>query len=314
MLRLASLALRGPYAAAAVATGLLFCGLVLPMLAGPMGAFAALMLIWASAAILALVLMRQGLPAAVLTVGAALAMLAVMSVFAKGALWQILLVTVQFWLPALIVAWVLRQTVRLDLAVVAACAIGLAAIVLMYMRLGDPEEAWRQVLTLQFENSGAGEMQGVSAEVMQQMANSMAKLATAASAVMIMLTSVGSVLLARFWQAKLFNPGGFQDEFHQLRFGKAAATVVLIVCAIALTIDNALVSDIAIVLMVAFLFQGLSVVHSLVKQRSMSQGWLVGVYIMMMLPHTIALLGALGLADNWLNVRRLPDSTNNNDS
>ncbi|NRB39316.1 MAG: hypothetical protein HRU20_12745 [Pseudomonadales bacterium] len=48
---------------------------------------------------------------------------------------------------------------------------------------------------------------------------------------MLMMAGFISLALARSWQAKLFNPGGFQQEFHQLRLGK-----IDIVIAVVLTI------------------------------------------------------------------------------
>ena len=43
----------------------------------------------------------------------------------------------------------------------------------------------------------------------------------------IALTSVICLVLGRWWQAILYNPGGFQAEFHQLRFGVVPAVILL---------------------------------------------------------------------------------------
>ena len=60
-------------------------------------------------------------------------------------------------------------------------------------------------------------------------------------------------------------------------------------------------------LLATMMIQGLAVLHGIVKIRGMSGGWLTGTYLMMILPHTSALVGALGIADNWLNIRQLSD-------
>ena len=132
----------------------------------------------------------------------------------------------------------------------------------------------------------------------------MAKLATPTMGIMMMLCGVGSVFLARHWQARLYNPGGFQQEFHQLRFGKTFSLVVLAFSTLAMFLGVSLLNHIAMVLLAAVMFQGLAVMHCVVKNRSMSSAWLVGLYVLLLLPHTSALLGALGLADNWLDVRK----------
>ena len=72
MVKLAEIALRGPFQAASVSTGLLLTGLLLPFLLGAMGAFASLALVWCSAGVLALVLLRQGTNPAFASLGLSL--------------------------------------------------------------------------------------------------------------------------------------------------------------------------------------------------------------------------------------------------
>jgi len=124
---------------------------------------------------------------------------------------------------------------------------------------------------------------------------------------MMMMTGLGSVFLARSWQAQLFNPGGFQQEFHKLRLGKTVSLGVLVVTGLSLLAEWTFLSDVVVVLLAAVMIQGLAVLHGIVKIRGMSAGWLTGTYLMMILPHTSALVGALGIADNWLNIRQLPN-------
>jgi uncharacterized protein YybS (DUF2232 family) len=69
-------------------------------------------------------------------------------------------------------------------------------------------------------------------------------------------------------------------------------------------VGGSLWSGFAMVAIFALFVQGLSVCHALVKQRGLSQGWLVGIYLLLLLPHTVLLLGALGLADNLYQLRQ----------
>ena len=323
MLKLAEMALRGPLQAASVSTGLLITGLLLPFLLGAMGAFASLALVWCSAGVLALVLLRQGTQSALISLGIALVLVSVLSIFMGSGWLQMILVTLQFWLPALILGLVLRQTVSLDLAVAAGAGIGIFSVLMMHLLMGNPEAVWQsffeghlQNTLLQIESSGDESASGSAAinadtiQLREQLASLqanigvMAKLATPTMGIMMMLCGVGSVLLARSWQARLFNPGGFQQEFHQLRFGKTFSLVVLAFSTLAMFLGVSLLNHIAMVLLAAVMFQGLAVMHCVVKNRGMSSAWLVGLYVLLLLPHTSALLGALGLADNWLDVRK----------
>lgn len=330
MVKLAAIALRGPFQAASVSTGLLLAGLLIPFLLGAMGAFASLGFVWCSAGVLALVLLRQGTNPAFVSLGIALLLVSAISLVLGNGWLQMILVTLQFWLPAMLLAYVLRKTVSLDLAVVAGAGVGVIAILLMHLLMGDPEAGWRSMFeghlqnTLDSLDAPQNEASGdtglttlpasrvSSADkiaLRQQLAaleanvGIMAKLATPTMGIMMMLCGVGSVFLARHWQARLYNPGGFQQEFHQLRFGKGLSLFVLVAVTAAMFLNVSLLSHIAMVLLAAVMFQGLAVMHCVVKNRGMSSAWLVGVYTLLLLPHTSALLGALGLADNWLDLR-----------
>jgi uncharacterized membrane protein len=60
-----------------------------------------------------------------------------------------------------------------------------------------------------------------------------------------------------------------------------------------------------VVLMAAYLVQGLAVAHGTVKLLGLNRAWLIGVYIMLVItgPQMMVLLSMLGLADIWMNFR-----------
>jgi len=318
MLSLARLALKGPLAAASVASGLLFLGLLLPLLAGPIGVFITLPLIGCSAAVVSLVLLRRGPSEAISAIVPVLLMVVVMGLLSRGGITQLMAILLQFWLPAILVAYALRQSVRLDVAVLIAAGVGVATLVVMHIAFGDTTAFWERVMGAHIDASVqlAEEQAGAAGtdprlqaqvEALRSSLGVMARIATPATAVMMMMTGLGSVFLARSWQAQLFNPGGFQQEFHKLRLGKTVSLGVLVITGLSLLADWTFLSDVVVVILAAVMIQGLAVLHGIVKIRGMSTGWLTGTYLMMILPHTSALVGALGIADNWLNIRQLPN-------
>ena len=119
-----------------------------------------------------------------------------------------------------------------------------------------------------------------------------------------MSVALGALFLARSWQAGLFNPGGFQKEFHALSLGRNAALVCVLVIVLSVVQNGQLAGAVAFVVIFAFFIQGLAVSHSLVKQRGMHRFWLYGIYVLLFIPHTMLLLAALGLADNMFRLRR----------
>jgi uncharacterized protein YybS (DUF2232 family) len=134
--------------------------------------------------------------------------------------------------------------------------------------------------------------------------DAMARMMTGALGVSVMSIALGALFLARSWQAGLFNPGGFQKEFHSLSLGRNAALICVLIIGLAIVVGGQVASAIAMVVIFGFFVQGLAVTHALVKQRGMHRYWLHGVYVLLLLPHTLLLLAALGLADNLFSLRR----------
>jgi hypothetical protein len=119
----------------------------------------------------------------------------------------------------------------------------------------------------------------------------------------IALTSVICLMLGRWWQALLYNPGGFQLEFHQLRFGVASAVILL---------TGMLVSDFASqefsswagLLGLPLLLSGIALVHYSVAFYKLGSHWLVIFYVVLFTvsPLSLVLVG-LGFLDSMLNIR-----------
>ncbi|MBO9483381.1 MULTISPECIES: hypothetical protein [Gammaproteobacteria] len=88
------------------------------------------------------------------------------------------------------------------------------------------------------------------------------------------------LVLARSWQAQLYNPGGFREEFHQIRLPLSVAMGLL-----AFTLVGATFVPFLLVLVPAatlpLLVAGLAMIHGLVGMRQLGSFWLVGFYILL---------------------------------
>lgn len=120
------------------------------------------------------------------------------------------------------------------------------------------------------------------------------------------LLTILSLVIARNWQALLFNPGGFGEEFRQIRLGKPAATGLLIGMALAVFSNNQLITELIIVAIAVFMFQGLSLAHGIVKLRGLGGGWLIALYVLLfvLLIQMTVLLATLGVIDNFVDFRQ----------
>jgi hypothetical protein len=116
-------------------------------------------------------------------------------------------------------------------------------------------------------------------------------------------TVVMCLILGRWWQSMLYNPGGFKLEFHQLRL-PPMLTILLITVGLLLAAmgpDYVLWASIPAV---PLAFAGLGLVHGLVAKRKQKGNVLVFFYIALFLLHPLkALLIVAAVIDSWVNFR-----------
>ena len=211
------------------------------------------------------------------------------------------------WLPLLVIAMILRETASLSMAVMATVGLGILVVLGCYAVIGDPAAYWGETLGQavrpMLEQRGAG---GNEAALLQSMAV-FARFATGAIAAGSVLTVLLSLFIARWWQASLYNPGGFRAEFLGLRMPKSLAGAFLLMLAVAATGGGAgeIAANLSVPMFMAFLLTGFSVVHALCAGSPSGRFWLIGLYIGMMFMAPLLLLVALaGLTDAWLDWRR----------
>ena len=125
-----------------------------------------------------------------------------------------------------------------------------------------------------------------------------------ASALMLVLSTVVCLAVSRWWQAMLFNPGGFGDEFRQLRLDMRVAglSVGVFVLVLYLPTEYRFWADL---MLVPLLLSGVSLMHYAVNVAALGSSWLVFMYIGLVVfgPVIGGLLVGLGLADSLLNLR-----------
>ena len=302
MLALARYSMRGAWQAALVTATLL-------VLAVP---FLPLSLL--SAAIPALVLLRKGVAQTARTL--AIAILGV-SAFAWGLFndpMTLLTMAVVSWLPVLLAASVLRATVSLAFGILVPVVLGALLVLGIFLFHPDPAASGLEVLQLLVpEARVVGETQmGISKADYDAFMQQASHAVTGMMGIGLALNVLLSLFIARWWQAALYNPGGFQVEFHSLRIGQKVATIGLSVLLAAALLQTTLMYSLAAVVVVLFLFQGLAIVHALVKQRRLKWGWLAGLYVFMVFASVqmSLTLATLGVADSWLDFRKRFAGTN----
>nr|WP_255771967.1 hypothetical protein [Microbulbifer guangxiensis] len=150
--------------------------------------------------------------------------------------------------------------------------------------------------------AAAEESGGAQAEQLQQVFGS-EPIATGYLSWVSAITAVLALVVGRWWQAMLDNPGGFRQEFHQLRLPLPLAAVGWVVWVYGLMTEDYAFwgAVIAFPLMVA----GIALIHWLVARREWGNGPLVVMYIALVIVALplAGLLCTLALIDSWIDIR-----------
>jgi hypothetical protein len=211
------------------------------------------------------------------------------------------------WLPSWLISLVLRRTVNLAFAILAAAALGILTLITIYALVGDPAPWWHEhLLQIRAALESAGLFpHGVSID---DLLLDLSRLMTGVILASLALGAICSLLLGRWWQALLVNPGGLHREFCSLRYPASIGALVLGLMVFSQFAPDAvsnMAAQVVLITLVPYLFAGLAVLHGLVAQQGRGKGWLFAVYVLLgIVPQTALLLAGLGLVDTWVDFRR----------
>jgi len=224
---------------------------------------------WVSAAAIALVTLRNGsAPGGWLTLWAILPAIIIAAI--SGDTGSVLLL-----LGTFILAVILRESVSLSLAVMASVPLALlggAALTLFNgVFLQELVATFNQALA-QFEQELA---QGEAAEMVFNGVSvpQVAALLATGNAVIALL----SLILGRYWQASLYNPGGFGEEFRALRL-PVGAVLLMASAALILWWMGADWRVWSAVVVLPLTIVGFSLLHAFAKRAGKGVTWLALMY------------------------------------
>jgi uncharacterized protein YybS (DUF2232 family) len=123
---------------------------------------------------------------------------------------------------------------------------------------------------------------------------------------------VGSLLfglfVGRWWQAMLYNVGGFRKEFLSLQSQTTVALISasIVVFALATTGLTAEIAwNVSILILLLYSFIGTATLHSRFATAKQARYIIYMFYVtLFLIPHAILLVALVGLIDPWLNLRK----------
>jgi hypothetical protein len=254
-----------------------------------------LLFCWISAAVVALVTLRKGAGAGVwLLAWALLPSGALLYAYGDSGPLTLLVGTT-------LLAAVLRSTVNLPLALLVSVPVG-ALTGLGLVAFGG--EYLDQIVTVFGQFLGTMEQQlsqgGEPVVLVRPDALQVAGMLGAGTAA----SSALCLLLARYWQAALYNPGGFGQEFRALYY-PPVVTAALALGAVALASGGAQYRTWAMICVVPLALAGLALVHARAAWRGQGKGWLAGFYVVWLFFDPVKLLVVFAaIADSWFKFRQ----------
>jgi len=289
MLAIARYALKSPFHAATVAGILAVLSLFIPLVS------------ILSGAIVGLIILTQGLLSGTRVILVSIAGITVVSyLITNSPLLGITIGLVQ-WLPMMVLAEILRRTSSLSFTLLVGMGLALIGVAVQFILWPDSKELWLQFIQQFFAQT---DQAGVDQQQLDQVLQNMVHWMTILLAAVMYSTFVATLFASRWFQARLADSDGYRIEFYGLKLGRSAAIVLLLILPVALLMQQDWIMAMLMVLLSAFLYQGLAVVHVWSKQGKRTT-WLFLLYaVMIVFPHAVAGTALLGVLDNWMDFRK----------
>jgi hypothetical protein len=123
-------------------------------------------------------------------------------------------------------------------------------------------------------------------------------------AALLQAVSLLVLLLGRYWQALLYNPGGFGREFRAIRIPLWPA-MLLLACMLVGPNFGTQLAMLTPLCSVPLVFAGLALIHGLVAEKRLARFWLVGMYVTLLLFMQLIypMLVVLAIVDSLIDFR-----------
>lgn len=259
-----------------------------------------------SSASVALVTLRRGGKEGMYVLLFACLAAAILSMFLKIGYQFALLYGLVLWTPVWLISIVLREGRNLGVAIEIAVVLGVAAVLGFYLYQSNPAQVWSGVLSVMTQPMLEARPDVAVADIKQSL-QLFAHFMTGAIAAGSVYGLLFGLFLARWWQAALYNPGGFRAEFLAMKGHMKLAAGTLLLLALAALSSGKLAEvswNVALVLFVLYTFIGTAVLHACFAVMKGSRFMVPILYLtLVMIPHVMVIVAIVGLTDNWLNLR-----------
>jgi len=231
---------------------------------------------------------------------------AVLGFFLFGNFQFALLYGLVLWLPIWLISTVLREGKHLSVAVEIAVILGVLGVIGFYLYVTDPALLWNAILT-QMVQPMLASGSDVPIDEIKRSVQEFSHYMTGGIAAGTVYGLLFGLFLARWWQAALYNPGGFREEYLSLKVRPKVALASILIVLLAWLMSG-IVSEICwnitIIFAVLYTFVGTAILHTAFSGMKTKRFMVPFLYVTLVLvPHMIGIVIIVGIVDVWLDLR-----------
>ncbi|WP_029407536.1 DUF2232 domain-containing protein [Thiomicrorhabdus sp. Milos-T2] len=225
-----------------------------------------------------------------------------LTVMISGNYYPAIIAIIEYMLPIWLMSIVLRQTNSLALSLQLAMVITGISVVLFHIATPNPVDWWISLFNQYISPVLEASQIPFDATLLPELA----QMVTMLISVFMIILWFSILIIARWWQSELYNPGQFKTDFYQMSLPKSTAYTAIILAILGLIsgTEAGLVYDLSGIIIAGLMFQGIAIAHHTVSTKKLKKAWLVGLYILLFLfPQAMLVLATIGLVDTWVDFR-----------
>lgn len=252
-----------------------------------------------SGAVMVLLMLAQGTRLAVIEAFFAAAALAVASLLLGGSLTLLIILMAEAWVPVMLLAMSLATMRSLTLTLQVSVIVAVAALLIFQVAVPDATAFWQPYLDMMNvvirQNGLELDTELLTADVM-----------TVSAVLVFWMLYTGALLLGYGLYRQLPAETEEYGRFRDLNFGRVIAFTLALLSLLAFVIDAAMLENVAFIIFVMFMMQGLALMHWLHGEGILPMFAVVSVYVLMPFLQIllIMVLALIGYTDAWISIRR----------
>ena len=230
--------------------------------------------------------------------------LLVVSLLFGAPLAYVIVLLVSTWLPAFVLASVLKATRSFTLTMQASAIVAVLVALGMSLMIADAAAFWQPLLVIwsdMLQQNGA-----VTSAVLDISSQEFAKRVTVMVVLSAWMIYTLIFMLGYLLYGQLIEKTGVFGRIRDLNFGRVIASTLVLILVLSFVTGSVLLQNIAFILLTMFWLQAVALVHWLRTERRLPFVVVVGAYVLPLVSSYVAIaMTVIGYLDAWFGLRRL---------